>query len=576
MVRFRVAAIACLACSACRYWSGNEAILNQNTALEPIKPASFDDWETGRLAQPKPGEVPRQGGEIVAQINVEPPSLNHLVDSDWVASRIVDHHVYESLVDVDPYDHPNYRIVPGLAERWEVSDDKRLYTFWLRRGVTWHDGVPFTSRDVLATFDKVQDPMTKAMHVRAYTSDIESYRALGDYQVEFRFKRPYFLIMDGIFADITIQPAHRIAALTGTQYNDAASNPLNRQPLGTGPFRFESWLSNQRITLVRNDAYWGKVAHLERLVFRIVKEATIALELAERQELDVVYPVRAEQWVRMERQRFEPFYQRSLFYDANYAWIGYNEKRSFFDDARVRRAMTMLIDRPGIIRALQHGLARPTTCHFYAESAACDPTVQPLPFDPVAASALLDEAGWRVPPGESVRRKDGKPFVFTFMIGAGSEDAARMGPLIKETMTRAGVDMRLQRVEWSAFVKRLRSRDFDACTLLWGGGGSRSDPAQIWHSRSIAGGSNYIGFNSPEADAIIDAARAELDDARRNRMYREFGRILHNEQPYTWLYVRPSMTLIHRRVHGVRTSLTGWQYEDWWVDGGRDQAKAEN
>jgi peptide/nickel transport system substrate-binding protein len=128
-------------------------------------------------------------------------------------------------------------------------------------------------------------------------------------------------------------------------------------------------------------------------------------------------------------------------------------------------------------------------------------------------------------------------------------------------------------VEWSAFVKRLRSRDFDACTLLWAGGGPRSDPAQIWHSRSIAGGSNYVGFHSPAADSIIDAARAELDDDRRNRMYREFGRILYEEQPYTWLYVRPSMSLVHRRVHGARPTLSGWRYEDWWVDGQRESGK---
>lgn len=571
MSRFRAAAIAFFVCTACRYWSGADPAPERNAPTITTMNARADDWEIGRLTDPKAGERPLRGGEIVVQIHVDPPSLNHIVDSDLTASRIVDNRIYESLVSVDPYDHPNYRIVPGLAERWEISSEQRVYSFWLRHGVTWHDGVPFTARDVVATFDKIQDPTTKAMHVRAYTADIESYRALDDYRVEFRFKRPYFMVMDGIFAEIGIQPAHRIERLSGVQYNEAASNPLNRHPIGTGPFRFDSWQSNQHITLARNDAYWGRVPYLDRVVFRIVKEATIALELAERQELDLVYPIRAEQWVRMDRRRFEPHYQRSLFYEANYQWIGYNENRRFFQDARVRRAMTMLVDRPGIISALQHGLARPTTCHFYFESAACDPALAPLPYDPVAACALLDEAGWRIAPGESIRRKDGEPFSFTFMMGAGSEDAARMGPLIKESMLRAGIDMRLQRVEWSAFVKRLRSHDFDACTLLWGGG-PRGDPTQIWHTRSIAGGSNYIGFSSPRADAIIDAARAELDEDRRNRLFREFGRILHEEQPYTWLFVRPAMALIHRRVHGARTSLVGWRYEDWWVDAQRGDA----
>lgn len=509
---------------------------------------------------------------MISRIGAEPPSLNTITDSDWYASQITEHRIYESLVDVDPYDHPNYRHRPGLAERWEISRDRKVYKFWLRQNVTWHDGKPFTSRDVIATFDKVQDPTTKAMHVRSYTRDLESYAALDDFTVEFRLKRPYFMVMDGIFSEIPIQPAHVIAKLSGNQYNEAASNSLNRRPIGTGPFRFEAWSSNQQITLERNAKYWGRPPYVDRLVFRIVKDATIALELIQRQELDVMDRVPAEQWARMDEARVGRHYHRSLFYEANYMWIGYNQLRRQFQDVRVRRAMTMLVDRPGIIKSLRYGLARPTTCHFYAESPACDPALKPLPYDPVVATQLLDSAGWVFGSGQDVRSKAGDKMSFSLMIPAGAEESARIATLIKESMSRAGVDMRLQRVEWSAFVRRLRERDFDACILLWAGG-ARGDPTQIWHSSSIGGGSNYIGFKSAKADSLIDAARAELDDDRRNRLYRELGRILHEEQPYTWMYTRPGLTLIHRRIHGARSSLAGWRYEDWWVNGERGDRK---
>lgn len=559
------------ACSACRYWSADD-----KACTSPAKPLVEqqllgDDWDLGRLPETPASELPRLGGEVVVRINTEPPSLNTILDSDAVAARLTEHRVYESLVGIDPYDHPNYRVRPELAERWEVSSDRLVYTFWLRRSVKWHDGLPFSARDVIATFDKVRDPTTKAVHVRAYTQDIESIGALDDHTVQFRFKRPYFLVMDGIFADVSIQPAHRIADLTGLQYNDGATNPLNRHPVGTGPFRFESWISNQRITLARNDKYWGRAPYLDRVVFRIVKEAAIVMELAARSELDVVTRIRPEQWVRMDRRLLSAKFHRSLHYGANYAWIGYNQARPFFQDARVRRAMTLLIDRKGILEGLLHGLARETTCHFYFESPACDFSLKPLPYDPEQASRLLDDAGWRMTT-DGVRVKDGQRFTFAFMIPVGNDDSTRMATLAKEVMARAGIEMRLQRVEWSAFVKRLREHEFDACTLAWSGA-PRSDPTQIWHSASIRGGSNYVGFRSARADALIEAARTEFDDERRNELYRELGRLLYEEQPYTWLFVKPDLSLVHRRIRGARVSIQDFRYEDFWVEPDRQSGR---
>lgn len=530
---------------------------------------STDDWLAGRLPKSVIDGKPVSGGELVVRLGTDPPSLNTTIDSDWAAGHITDGNIYESLVKIDPYDHPSYRHQASLAESWEIGADQRTYTFRLRHHVKWHDGHPFTSRDVIATFTKIQDPTTKAMHVRSYTQDIESFEAPDEFTVRFRFKKPYFLVMDGIFANVPIQPSHVLEKLTGSEYNEAEKNSLNRHPIGTGPFRFESWVTNQRISLLRNHDYWGRGAYIDKLTFRIVKEGTIALELAERQELDIVQRVPAEHWAKMSEARFRAKYHRLLSYDSNYWWIGYNQTKKIFQDKHVRRAMTMLVDRPGMISALQYGLARPTACHFYAESDACDPALKPLPYDPVAAVRELESAGFKDTDGDGIRDRDGVPLRFTLMISAVSDDAAKMGTLLKESLARAGVDMKLQRVEWSAFIRRLRERDFDACSLLWASGSPRSDPTQIWHSSSIKGGSNFIGFSNARADQLMDEARGVLDDEKRNRIYREFGRILYDEQPYTWILIRPQLTLIHRRVHGVRASLSGLQYNDMWLVGPR-------
>jgi peptide/nickel transport system substrate-binding protein len=150
------------------------------------------------------------------------------------------------------------------------------------------------------------------------------------------------------------------------------------------------------------------------------------------------------------------------------------------------------------------------------------------------------------------------------MIPAGSTNAARMATLMKEQFSRAGIDMAIQKVEWPAFHKRLINHEFDACTLIWGGG-PRGDPTQIWHSSSISGGSNYINYRNEKVDTLLEQARVTFDPAARTKLYREFGAILHDEQPYTFLYVRPRLALVHKRLRGVKETLLFWQYRDWWL-----------
>jgi len=542
----------------------DKAAESQQAATAAPTNAPDSEWLEGKLPASVTEGTPVDGGEVTLHLDTEPPSLNNTVDNDGWASRITVGPIYQTLVEVDPYDDPRYQIRPCLAERWDISDDKLTYTFHLRHDVKWHDGKPFTSKDVIATFDKIQDETTKAAHARSYFEELASYTAVDEFTVRFVWKKPYFMTLDA-FTFFGIQPAHIIAPLTGTQYNDAATNPINRAPIGTGPFKFVTWEANQKIVLARNANYWRQKAHLERITFRIVKDQTVALQLAERGELDTVEKNLPSQWVTMkDNATLRSKFHRSLYADANYQWIGWNAARPMFRDKRVRMALTMLTDRPGILDKMLYGLYMPTECHFYWRSLDCDPAVQPPPYDPVAAGKLLDEAGWKDTNNDGLRDRDGVPFKFVFMIPASSTDAMRMATKMKEDFGRAGIQIDVQVVEWSSFTKRLREHEFDACTLLWGSD-ARQDPMQIWHSSSRTGGSNYVDFNNAEADKLITDARVIFDDEARRALYRRFGAILHEEQPYTMLWVRPRLTLLSKRLKGMRESLQFWQWQDWWI-----------
>ncbi|HEX4351594.1 MAG TPA: peptide-binding protein [Polyangiales bacterium] len=552
--------LACLA-SACTHGKKPAPPREQAPAIAPA--AVDSDWQAGRLPAAETEGTPVAGGELVVRLDADPPSLNTLIDPDRIASWVIRHRVYEGLVRSDPYDDPNYRIQPELAESWEISPDGRRYTFHLRKGVKFHDGEPFSARDVIATFDKIRDQTTKAASTRSYFEELQSIAAPDEFTVVFVWKRPYFLTLDSI-ADVIIQPAHVIAKLSGAQYNDAATNPLNRHPIGTGPFRFASWDSHEKIVIARNDGYYGDKPYLDRVVFRIVPDATVAQQLAERGELDLLYKIPTEAWMRLD-PALQAHWYRSRFFSSNYGWIGWNELRPYFSDKNVRRALTMLVDRPGIIDKLLHGLYKPTTCHFYWASKACDPALKPLPFDPEAAAKLLDEAGWIDHDHDGVRDKNGQPFHFVFMLPSASTEAARWAAKIKEDLSHVGIEMDLQRVEWAAFLKRLRDHDFDAATLAWSSD-ARGDPTQIWHSSSIQDGSNYISYRNPAVDKLIEDARAILDEDARDALYRKFGAILHDEQPYTFMYVRSELDMINKRVKGARATLYWWQFERMWID----------
>jgi len=559
--------VASLLCG-CRFVRGGDNKASHKSTLPRENRLTGDAWLDGQLPPSVLQGQPRTGGEITIQIDTDPPNLNTIIASDYWADQITTKHVSELLVTVDAYDEPRYRYKPTLAQSWEISRDGLSYTFHLRKDVRWHDGSRFSADDVIATFDKIQDTTSKAAALRSNTKEIQRYERLDDYTVHFVLKQPYFFVMDGVFASVPIQPAHVIRKMTGVAYSEAATNPLNRAPVGTGPYRFEKWENGQVISLVRNPDYWGKKPYLDRISFRIVKEESIFLELAERGEIDVLSRVRANQWIKLTKSNLRERFHRLLFYQANYRWIGWNLRRPQFQDARVRQALTMLTDRPGIINSLLHGLAKPTQCHFYWASPACDQTLEPLPYDPVRAVELLEQAGWVDHDGDGIRDYQGRRFSFTFMVPVVSEEAARIGTKMKEDYARAGIELRLQRVEWAAFTRRLTNHDFDACTLIWSGE-PRSEPTQIWSTSSINGGSNFIGFSNIEADKLMHAARSELDDDRRNEQYRKLGAILYQEQPYTWLYVRPQMELISRRLKGVRQTLMGWVLEDWWIDENR-------
>ena len=503
----------------------------------------------------QPDHLPEGGDWLITLLNGEPSTLNPITATDAYASN-VDDYIYESLLKRD---EKTLQLTPVLADSWEVSEDHLLYTFHLKKGIKWQDGEPFTAGDILFSFDRIRDPKVDAAPLRNYYQDIEKLEVLDDYTVRFRYRIPYFKALE-FCGGIPIVPAHLFKE--GEDFNQHA---ISRQPLGTGPYRMLRWDTGKEIVLVKDKAYWGEKPYLDRIVFKIITDPTAALQVLKQGGLDFM-SLRPIQWVKQTQgRRFTENFQKLKYYQPSYSYIGWNLQRPLFADKRVRRAMTMLVDRETILKRILFGLGTVVTGTFYVNSPENDPNIKPYPYDPAAAAALLRSAGWVDRNSEGILQKDGTPFAFEFVISAGSKFAEQLATILQENLKDVGIRMDIRKLEWAVFIQRIEEHNFDACTLAWSLSWE-TDPYQLWHSSQVDGkGSNFVGFRNEEADRLMEAARREFDPEKRVKMYRRFSEILHEEQPYTFLFTTEALVAVDRRFQNVQVYPMGLAPKEWWV-----------
>lgn len=498
--------------------------------------------------------VERDPHILVDSLPADPPTLNPIIASEATASS-VNRYVYESLLERD---NETLEFRPKLAQRWEVSADHISYTFWLRDGVAWHDGRPFTSADVVHTFERIRDLNVDAAFLRNYFRDLKGVEAPSPRAVRFIYSVPYFKALE-MLAGIPIIPRH-IHEVGG----DFNSHPANRAPVGTGPFRFTRWRTGRDIALERFDGYWGVRPAMKGILFKVVPDQTLAFHLLKKGVLDMGI-LRAIQWERQtEDAAFAEGFTRHRYFLPNCSFIAWNARKPYFTDRRVRIAMTMLVDREGILKKALFDQGEVIASDFYRFGGDYDASIEPYPYDPRAAAALLDEAGWSDHDGDGLRDKDGVPFRFTILSPAGSPLGRSLSLFLREELLGLGIEAQVRQLEWGTMLGMTKRRDFDAAILAWAMPLTQ-DPYQTWHSSQAEEGSNIVGFKDAEADRFIEEARREFDPKRRAGLYHRLQRITHREEPYTFLFTTPSLVAVARRFEGVRDYRLGLDPLEWRV-----------
>jgi peptide/nickel transport system substrate-binding protein len=534
-LRLRVAvlgivAVLALMATAC---TSNEPAAEETSepAAAPSEAAEPDTGEGTEAAEDGAGE---EGGTLVVAISSDPGSLNPAITTSGgvhTASEIF----YNGLVALDESGQP----VPELAEEWEISEDGRVYTFTLRDDVTWHDGEPFTSEDVVFSFEEVlleNHARTKASRGPARAAS----EAPDDTTVVFTFDEPYGPLLQQLnVTEAPIVPEHVFA---GT---DVLENPANTAPVGTGPFAFEAYEEGSEIRATANPDYFKEGPFLDELVQRVIPEDASQLLALESGEVDYLWGVPGPE---LERLRADDAFELSST-PSNpggsncIMTMSFNLDRPILSSVDVRRAIAQSLDRERFLAQVEFGEGQVAEAPISSgiDWAHADDVTLPE-FDPAAAEALLEGAGW-VREGDGVRTSqgvegvdDGTPLAIDFVH---FPTFSGYGELVRDQLGEVGVQVDLRALEPPVFAPTVfADDDFDTNVISYCNGPDPEVGVRRMYDSTQIGDTpftNAAHYSNPAVDALFDEASATVEREERAPLYGEIQQIVAEDLPYVWL-----------------------------------------
>jgi peptide/nickel transport system substrate-binding protein len=473
---------------------------------------------------------------LLMALRSDPMFLNPIIASE-VTSITVNSFIFNSLLKFNE----DMEIVGDLAESWKAEEKGRIWTFRLRRDVTWHDGKPFIAEDVKFTFEKLFDSTTNTYNRGLFQVDGQNpeVHALDDHTVQFILPRPFAPFISNLTA-LGIVPSHVL------RDKDINRCEFNWHPIGTGPFRFHEWKSSERIFLVSNPSYFNGPPKLRGIVLIIIPSAE-SRRIALMTDTVDISALSTEDLVALKKtNNIDVFRWRQFCY----YYVGFDLTRELFKDRNVRKAINYAIDKKNIVKAVLRGTGTTATGPIPLPSWAYSPDVEQYDYDPRRASDLLKEAGWERGKG-NVLTKNGKTLEFELRYPSGSPPCEKASVFIQGYLMDVGIKVNLRATEFSALINFCNPGQFQSIILDWS---ENYDPDCFteWHSSQMGDkGMNFMSFRNSEADKLLQAARETVDRNKRKALYRKFQKVVVDEAPYVFLWNPDYVVAVNKRVQGL-------------------------
>ena len=465
---------------------------------------------------------------LVMIIESSPINLDPRVGVDAQSQRI-DELLFDPLVERDAH----FNLQPALAERWEIPDPL-TYIFHLRRGVRFANGQPLTARDVKWTFDSLINGKIRSAKAATFAS-VSRIDSTDDYTIIFHLKQPFASLLWNLSGAAGIVPY-------------GSGEDFNRDPIGSGPFRFVSAAQDKNLIVERNPDYWATPAKLERVEFKVIPDATTrALELRKQSADVAINALTADTVVTLERDHDLTVMEAP---GTIYAYIALNLRDPILKDVRVRRAIAYAINREPIIHYLLRDQARPAYSILPPQHWAYDGDVMRYPHDPERARELLDAAGY--PAKNGVR--------FHITMKTSTEESTRLlAAVLQQQLREVGIALDIRSFESATFLADVTKGAYQIHSLRWIGGNQDPDIFEnLFATASFAPRrANRTFYSNARVDELIREGRSTLDQQKRKAIYDEIQVIVAEDLPYINLWYLDNVLVHTNRVHGIELRPAG-------------------
>jgi peptide/nickel transport system substrate-binding protein len=488
----------------------------------------------------------QRGGTLNTILSPEPPVLVLAVNNQG-PTIIAASKIFQGLLEFSPKLDP----MPCLAKSWDLSDDRKTYTFHLQSGVTFHDGAPFTADDVIFSIMKFN--MELAPRARAILAMITEATAPDPLTVKLTLSAPFepFLLMFDVSACVMVSKK----IYDGTDYR---TTPANQKPIGTGPFQFTEWQRGNFIRLTRYDKYWKPgEPYLDEIIYRIVPDSqsrALALETGKVQ-LTAASDIEPFDIPRFRAKPNLTVSTAGWEYFSPLSWIEINHRVKPLDDVRVRQAISLAIDRDFLVQKLWFGLGKPATGPVASTTRYYDAALKPLAHNVKQAIALLDQAGLKP-------NADGVRFSVKHLVLPYGEIWQRLSEYLRAALKPVGIELVLETTDAGAWSQRVGSWDYETTiNFLYQYGDPTLGVERSYVSSNIkkVTFTNTGGYANPKVDELFAQARTAADPADRRRAFDAVQELLVEQIPQIWLMELAFPTIYDKRLRNIVEYGTGVQ-----------------
>ena len=484
--------------------------------------------------------------EIHRSISSSPNRVNPLLATDSASGEIAGW-IFNGLVKFDK----NAKIVADLAKSWRFEDNKTLI-FNLKDNVKWHDGKPFSAKDVIFTYNLLNSKNITT----PYSSDfkeVTSVEAIDNYTIKVKYKQPYFKALS--IWMMGILPEH----LWKNEKNPMQSK-LNKFAIGTGPYKMtKAFEVNKKIELVANKDYYEAKPQINKQIYHYVGDSATDFLMLKSKQLDIggLTPLQVNRQIDDDFKKSFNIYEKP---SNGYTYLGFNLRKAPFNNPKVREAINLAINKQELIDLLFFSHGKVCYGPFMPGTAVYPKDYKGAKYNPKRAKEILKELGY----------SKENPLTFTITTNSNNDIRVKAVEIIQQQLLKVGVKAKIRVMEWQAFLNTVVfPRNFDAVVLGWGLG-LIPDAYSIWHSKSDKkGGFNFVGYKNIEVDKLIDSAKSKVNQEEFAKIYRKIFKLIANDNPYIFLYIPNSITAVSKKVKGIEPSIIGiehnfiyWRIED--------------